>query len=130
MPHDPVYIADVFDHIAKNSVNIATISQAYPQDGTVDITFSVASSDLDTVRAALDGVENLVYKCVSNITKLTIEGEGMARQYGVVSKLFSALAADCIKTYIVTDSETKISFCLKTKDATKAIKAVTQAFSL
>lgn len=130
MPHDPVYIADVFDHITKNGVNIATISQAYPQDGTVDITFSVAASDLEIVRDALDMVEGLSYKCVSDITKLTIEGDGMARQYGVVSKLFSALAADCIKTYIVTDSETRISFCLKNQDTTKAIKAVTQAFSL
>ena len=32
--------------------------------------------------------------------------------------------------YIVTDSETRISFCLKNQDATKAIKAVTQAFGL
>ncbi|WP_353424047.1 ACT domain-containing protein [Christensenella massiliensis] len=130
VPHDPAYIANVFDIIAHNSINIDTISQAYPQNGTVDITFSVASPALDAVKAALDTVDGLEYKAISGITTLVIEGDGMARQYGVASKLFSALAADRIKTYIITNSHTRISFCLQSTDVTKAIKAVTQAFDL
>ena len=106
------YIADVFDHIAKNSVNIATISQAYPQDGTVDITFSVASLDLETVRAALDEVVFLISAFpISQSSPL--EGDGMLGSMAWYPSCFSALAANRIKTYIVTDSETRISFCRK-----------------
>lgn len=130
MPHEPETIASVFDAVAKNGVNIDTISQAYPQDGTVDIAFSISASDLGAAKSALDSVAGLRYECTPDITKLTIEGEGMARQYGVVSRLFSALAAEKIKTYIVSSSQTIISFCINSKDTTKAIKAVAQAFEL
>lgn len=130
IPHDPVYIAKIFDCIAQNSININTISQAYPQNGTVDITFSVALPALNAVKAALETIDGLQYETISDITTLVVEGDGMARQYGVASKLFSALAADFVKTYIVTNSQTRISFCIQSCDATKAIKAITQAFDL
>ncbi|MEG0381833.1 MAG: 4-hydroxy-tetrahydrodipicolinate reductase [Christensenella sp.] len=130
VPHDPAYIADIFDSVAKNNVNIDTISQAYPQDNTVDIAFSISDGDMLSTKAALDSISGLQYVCTSDITQLTIEGDGMARQYGVVSKLFSALSAENIKTYIVTNSQTGISFCINSTDTTKAIRAVAQTFEL
>ncbi|WP_407923510.1 ACT domain-containing protein [Christensenella hongkongensis] len=130
VPHEPQHIADIFDALAKNSVNLDTISQAYPQDGKVDIVFSISSSDIEIAKSVLSEFDGLRYDCVTDITKLTIEGEGMQRQFGVVARLFSALAADHIKTYIMTNSQTRISFCIGSKNTTKAITAVTQAFGL
>ncbi len=130
VPHEPQYISDIFDALAKNINDLDTISQAYPQNGTVDIAFSIPASDVEIAKTVLAEFDGLEYDCLTEITKLTIEGEGMRRQFGVVAKLFSALAADHIKTYIVINSQTRISFCIDSKHTTKAIKAVTQAFDL
>ncbi|MDD5017371.1 MAG: ACT domain-containing protein [Eubacteriales bacterium] len=64
------------------------------------------------------------------LSKLTVEGAGMQRQSGVAAKLFSALAEKNIGIFIITTSETEISFCVDTKKAKDAIGVVSEAFSL
>ncbi|MEG0914520.1 MAG: ACT domain-containing protein, partial [Christensenellaceae bacterium] len=101
-----------------------------PQNDFVDVAFSLHSKDIEKAKAVIEKIGSLDFSCNLGISKLTIEGIGMEKQSGVAAKLFSALVSDDIKIYIVTTANTKISFCIDSKNTTKAIKAVTQAFKL
>ncbi|MEG0356916.1 MAG: 4-hydroxy-tetrahydrodipicolinate reductase [Christensenellaceae bacterium] len=130
LPHNPKLLATIFNSLAKSEINIDIISQSYPQNDFVDVAFSLHSKDIEKAKAVIEKIGSLDFSCNLGISKLTIEGIGMEKQSGVAAKLFSALVSDDIKIYIVTTANTKISFCIDSKNTTKAIKAVTQAFKL
>lgn len=132
MPFSPSVIADIFADIAERNIKIDMISQTSPYDGKVSLSFSMPNSDIKECAVALKKHAYGDTKIIAdeNLAKLTVEGAGMERQSGVASKLFGALAEKDIGIYIITTSETKISFCVDSLKAKDAIKVVSEAFSL
>jgi aspartokinase len=133
MPTAPSAIAGVFRDVAE-AVSKFGHHQPYlvPQNGSVSLSFSLPREDLESCLAIIRKYEKNGARILSNasLSKLTVEGAGMQRQYGVASKLFGALAARDIGIDIITTSETKISFCVDEALSDRAISAVTKAFSL
>ncbi len=132
MPFSPSLIAKVFDDIAKKNIRVDIISQTSPHNGKVNLSFSMPISDINTCGELLKKYVTGFTKISTDtrLSKLTIEGAGMQRQSGVASRLFGALAEKEIGIYIITTSETKISFCVDTSKAKEAVSAVSKAFSL
>ncbi len=132
MPFSPSLIADVFDDIAKQNIKVDIISQTSPHDGKVNLSFSMPISDINVCSGLLEKYIADTTKINTNtrLSKLTIEGAGMQRQSGVASRLFGSLAEKGIGIYIITTSETKISFCVDTDKAKDAVSAVSKAFFL
>lgn len=132
MAFSPSIIAQVFDDIAKKNIKIDIISQTSPHDGKVSLSFSMPISDINDCSELLNKYIAGGTKIITDtkLSKLTIEGAGMQRQSGVASRLFGSLAEKEIGIYIITTSETKISFCVDTSKAKDAVSAVSKAFSL
>ncbi len=63
-----------------------------------------------------------------DLTKLTLEGTGMALQHGVASQLFSTLRKENIHIWLITTSETRIEFCVDTEHAVRAADASPSVF--
>jgi 4-hydroxy-tetrahydrodipicolinate reductase len=132
MPASPSAIASVFEDVAAGGIKVDIISQTSPQDGILSLSFSLPREDLESCLRILKKFESGSTRVIatSSLSKLTVEGAGMQRQYGVASKLFGALAAKDIGIDIITTSETKISFCVHAASAAEAVNAVAEAFSL
>lgn len=134
VPHDTRTIADIFQSIADKNINIDMISQTFPVNKLVSISFTLPKTDLYMALQILDGFKEKIftfsYESYENITKLSVVGLGMNSQSGVAAKVFNLLAENDIPVSIVTTSEIKISYIISPDDQQKAIVAIAREFDL
>ena len=124
-------IVDIFNAIANANINIDMISQAFaPDTKTVDISFTLLSSDLEKALLTLkdNGIQNVSH--MSNMAKFAIEGFGMEHRPGIAAKMFEAMANADIEIKLITTSETKITYCIDESNLEKAKQAASAALSL
>lgn len=134
LPHEPGVLACVFDLIAENHVFVDMISTAAPGGGAGYVSFSLKREDLS---AAVNALRPLRMKYMGmdmhtqdSITKLTVEGAGMAFRHGVASQLFDVLAKAGVQVEFVTTSETKIACCIPDGEIPAAVTAIAAYFEL
>lgn len=134
VPHDIKVIAEIFQSIANKDINIDMISQTFPVNKLVSISFTLPKTDLCQASAILDKFKEKIftfsYEASDNITKLSVVGLGMNTQSGVAAKVFNLLAENDIPVSIVTTSEIKISYVINPKDQKKAIEAIAKEYDL
>jgi aspartate kinase len=134
VPHDIKVIAEIFQSIANKEINIDMISQTFPVNKLVNISFTLPKTDLYQASKILDGFKDKIftfsYEAYENISKLSVVGLGMNSQSGVAAKVFNLLAENDIPVSIVTTSEIKISYVISPDDQKKAIEAIARAFEL
>jgi aspartate kinase len=124
----------IFSLLAKNKINIDIILQSIGRDGTKDVTFTVATSHLESTLNLLN--ENLPaygareITSDSNISKVSIVGAGMESNPGVAAKMFEALYDANINIQMISTSEIKISVLIERSEAEHAVKAIHEAFKL
>jgi len=134
VPHDISVIAEIFQSIASKEINIDMISQTFPVNKLVNISFTLPKNELYQASKILDGFKNkistLSYEAYEKISKLSVVGIGMNSQSGVAARVFNLLAENKIPVSIVTTSEIKISYVISPNDQTKAIEAIAKEFDL
>lgn len=134
VPHDIKVIAEIFQSIAVKDINIDMISQTFPVNKLVNISFTIPKSDLHQASRILDTFKDKIftfsYEAFENISKLSVVGLGMNTQSGVAAKVFTLLAENSIPVSIVTTSEIKISYIIDPKDQQKAIEAIAKEYDL
>lgn len=85
----------IFNTLAKNNINVDIILQSVGREGTKDISFTVASDDLDRALEILnENKERLTIQeitCNKNVAKLSVVGAGMMSNPGVAAKMFESL---------------------------------------
>lgn len=122
----------VFDAIAARGVFVDMIACCEPDEKDVSIGFSLSGNDLyqalEALNALKSGGDGFTVGTRSDLTKLTLEGTGMALQHGVASRLLSALRRANIHVWLITTSETRIEFCVDAVDAIKAVEEVKAQF--
>jgi 4-hydroxy-tetrahydrodipicolinate reductase len=123
----PATVAALF--AAIRDINIDMISQTAPQDGRVDVAFSLPQDALPQAMAALSGA-GWTLRHRPHAVKLTVEGRGMAHTGGVASRVFDSLAAIEVEAHLITTSETKISLCIDTAQEQRAVAAIREAFGV
>jgi len=134
VPDKPGVAARIFKRLADEHVNVDMIIQNISEKGKTDISFTVLQSDFKKAKKVIDdlnkeiGAEGIVSD--ENIAKVSIVGIGMKSHSGVAAKMFEALAEQGINIEMISTSEIKISCVIRKDVATKAVKALHEAFEL
>lgn len=125
---------DIFATLAKKNINVDIILQSIGRDGTKDISFTVADTELEDVKQVIDhnmarwGAKDVDYN--ENLAKVSVVGAGMVANAGVASKMFEAMFDSHINIHMISTSEIKISILIDKKDMKKAMNAIHDAFNL
>ena len=122
----------IFSSLAAAKISVDIILQSIGRDGTKDISFTVAKTDLKQALELIERIKDYIgYGGVSyddNIAKLSIVGAGMASNPGVASKMFEALSDVGVNINMISTSEIKISVLVDAKDAERAAISVHEKF--
>ncbi len=124
----------VFSLLAKNKISVDIILQSIGRDETKDISFTVATTDLDeTIKVIEENKNRFKYEKLlhdEGVAKVSIVGAGMATNAGVASTMFEALFDENINIRMISTSEIKISVLVDEKDANRAANAIHDKFRL
>jgi len=117
--------ADLFDALARASVNVDTIVQVSAEE----ILFSAPSEDrVDAERTlARLGAD---WSLRDDLGKVSVVGAGMKSHPGVAAKTFATLREQGVEPAVVTTSAIKIACHVPTDDVEKAVRALHEAFDL
>ena len=122
----------VFNTLAANNINVDIILQSVGRDGTKDISFTVASDDLEHALEVLnENKERLTIKDITfnkDVAKLSVVGAGMMSNPGVASRMFEALYNSRVNINMISTSEIRITVLVSEKDIDKAMNAVHDEF--
>ena len=125
----------LFNHLARHGVNVDVILQSVGRDGTKDITFTVARSDLDEALATLERHRESSLKCEQitvdrDVAKVSVVGAGMTSNPGVAAMMFEAMYNENINIKMICTSEIRITVIIDEADAERAMVAVHDKFAL
>ena len=124
----------IFNTLAKNNINVDIILQSVGREGTKDISFTVASDDLDRALEILnENKERLTIQeitCNKNVAKLSVVGAGMMSNPGVAAKMFESLYNEGVNINMIATSEIRVTVLINEKDGVRAMNAVHDAFNL
>ena len=130
----PGIAASLFEPLAEADISVDVIVQNASVDGTTDMTFTVARTDLPR---ALDVVAPVVQELGSRgtesddtLAKLSIVGSGMQDAPGYASQMFRALADKGINIDAITTSEIRITCLVSESQVASAACALHDAFQL
>ena len=124
----------IFDTLAGNNINVDIILQSVGIEGTKDISFTVASDDLENAIRILE--ENKKRLTIQDITwnekvaKLSIVGAGMMSNPGVAAKMFESLYNSRVNINMISTSEIRITVLVAEDDIEQAMIAVHDGFAL
>ena len=122
----------IFDTLAKNNINVDIILQSVEHGGKKDISFTVATDDLEEAIAVLkDNKERLTIEDVTynkDVAKISVVGAGMMSNPGVAAKMFESLYNARININMISTSEIRITVLVDEKDVDKAINAIHDGF--
>lgn len=124
----------IFDTLAKNNINVDIILQSVGREGTKDISFTVASDDLEAaIRTLEENKERLTIKDITwneDVAKLSVVGAGMMSNPGVAAKMFESLYNSRVNINMISTSEIRITVLVQKKDIDKAMNAVHDGFAM
>ena len=130
----PGIAASLFEPLAAADISVDVIVQNAGVDGTTDLTFTVARTDL---ARALDAAEPVVRAMGSrgltsddSLAKLSIVGTGMQNAPGYASQMFRALADNGINIHMITTSEIRITCIVKEAQVGEGARALHDAFQM
>ncbi|MDR2183629.1 MAG: aspartate kinase [Clostridiales bacterium] len=122
----------VFSIMNRDNIAIDFIQQVRHDDGTKDITFTVAKDEVEGAITALNGsTHRLGFNSVSHcggIAKLSVVSTGMATNPGVPSMMFEALFDAGINIDSISTSEIRASVLIDTAEADRAANLVHEKF--
>ena len=134
VPDRPGVVHAIFHTIAKANIVVDMIVQNVAQDGTTEVSFTVAKGDLaETIRAAESAARAIGATGVTHdadLAKVSVVGLGMRTHTGVATTMFEAVAAAGINIQMITTSEIKISILIDRASAVPALRTVHRAFQL
>lgn len=134
LPDRPGMMSLIFENMAKRKIAIDMVVQDVSIDGRAEVSFTVPEEDLgETLTAADEAVTTIgqgVVEHGTNVSKVSVVGEGMRTHSGVAAKMFRSLAERNVNVDMVTTSEIKISVLVNRHDCDEAIVAVHGDFEL
>lgn len=132
VPDRPGLAAQIFTPIAEANIVVDMIIQNASEDGTTDLTFTVAKADykkaVSLVEKALPAIQAKGITVDPDIAKVSIVGVGMRTHAGVAAKMFQLLARAGINIEMISTSEIKISVVINAKYTELAVRVLHEAF--
>ena len=134
LPDTPGIAALVFGALGAAGVNVDTIIQGVPGDGSrQQMAFTVnkdaVDDALEAVRPVLAEVGGRV-QTDRDIAKLSIVGVAVGSTAGVAGRMFQAVAEAGANIEMIATSEVRISVVIEAAKAVEALRAVHRAFGL
>lgn len=127
-------IANIFEKVAAENVNVDMISQTSPLNERVNLSFTTSKEDIYSIRNVMDEIKRqnseLEVMIEEDISKISLVGIGMMNQSGVTGRVFRALADNEIEFRQITTSEISISYTLNSEDKEKAVEVLAREFDL
>ncbi|MDR1102019.1 MAG: aspartate kinase [Clostridiales bacterium] len=125
-------IFDVFELLARKEINVDIILMANNADGSTDLSFTVAESQLGTSLDILEKNADFIgakrIESDENLAKVSVVGAGMASNPGVAAMAFGAMSDAGIDISMISTSEIKISMIVAEKDAERGVNALHEKF--
>ena len=132
VPDQPGVCAAIFEPLAAQNISVDMIIQNVAVDGTTDLTFTVAASDLDRTRQVAAEIGKAVGAeetgVDEGVVKVSIVGLGMRSHAGVAAKMFRLLADEGINIQAISTSEIKTSCLIDSKYAELAVRVLHDGF--
>jgi len=132
VPDRPGLAAQIFSPIAEAHIVVDMIIQNASEDGTTDLTFTVAKADykkaISLVEKTASAIQAKGIKIDPNIAKVSIVGVGMRTHAGVAAKMFRVLAREGINIEMISTSEIKISVVIGEKQMERAVRVLHEEF--
>ena len=132
VPDRPGLAAQIFGPIAEAHIVVDMIIQNASEDGTTDLTFTVAKADHKKALAIVEKTARAVnakgVKLDTDMAKISVVGVGMRTHAGVAAKMFEVLAREGINIEMISTSEIKISVVIDAKYAELAVRVLHEAF--
>ena len=132
--NEPGIAFKLFSMLAKAKISVDIILQSIGRDDKKDISFTVASTDLnDALKVMENNKDRFAYEKIDhddNVAKVSIVGSGMATNAGVAATMFEALYNENINIRMISTSEIKISVLVDKNDADRAANAIHDKFML
>ncbi len=129
---EPGIAYKVFRVLAREKINVDLILQSIGRNDTKDISFTLAKTELEHARAALEAEQDAIgfdhINVNDKICKLSVVGAGMINRPGVAVLLFEALASAQVNIRMISTSEIKISVLIDADAADVAMRAVHKKF--
>ena len=122
----------IFTPLSEAGIVVDMIIQNLSQDGTTDMTFTVARGDY---ARAVELVERIAGSIGAegvdgdeDIAKVSVVGLGMKDHAGVASRMFQVLAEEGINIQLISTSEIKVSVVIGEEGTERAVRALHAAF--
>lgn len=133
VPDEPGIAFKVFRAMAKARINVDIILQSVgKEDGTNDISFTVAKSDVDEATKAIEASREAIgFKSVdvnTKVAKVSIVGAGMISSSGIAAIMFEALYESKINIHMISTSEIKVSVLIDDVYADMAVQRIHNKF--
>lgn len=127
---DAVLIKNIFAQLKDSDIMVDIISQPVPINGEYMLSFSVPSIMAKKAeRIVSDLLNGEILDIRDDVSKITVEGSGMAHHAGVAGDVISLLGVLEIPVLLITTSETKITCCVPRQDTQRALDALKECFT-
>lgn len=127
-------IVEIIERLSKENINIDMISQTSPNNGYINLSFTVCKDDINSVNKVmneiLEGNDVAEVTKDSNISKVSVVGLGMMNKSDMISKMFRALSDNNIEFKQFTTSEISVSYTVDARYRDKAVEVLAKKFNL
>lgn len=134
VPDRPGIAAAIFGPLADANINVDVILQNVAHDGTTDLSFTIAASDLREAERIVRDIAGRIgaqgYEATEGIAKVSVVGTGMLNTPGIAATMFRTLAEQGINIQLISTSEIRITCIIDSREVRKAVTALHRAYQL
>ena len=134
VPDRPGIAAQLFEPLAEAHISVDTIVQNASEAGLTDLTFTVASVDMEealtVVQALLPALGARGIASDSDLGTVSVVGTGMASAPGYAATMFRALFDHGINIELISTSDIRITCLVRRSQVADAVRALHEAFAL
>ena len=134
VPDRPGVAAAIFTPLADEGINVDLVVQNVSHEGTTDVSFTIAESDLDRARPVLDQIATTVggarMEATADIAKVSVVGSGILGTPGVLARIARTLAHAGINIQMISTSEIRVTCIIDGSRVEDAVRALHAAFEL
>ncbi len=124
-------IRDIFVQLKESDIMIDIISQPTPVKGAFELSISVPLGLADKAKRIIADIEDVGdIEVIEDISKVTVEGSGMAHHAGATGEVIGILTDMNIPVLLITTSETKITCCIPRARSKEALAALKTCFTM
>ena len=132
LKNEPGTAFKLFSQLAKHNINVDMILQSIGHEGKKDISFTVADTDTEDAKKALEDIKDVLkYDSIDSeidVGKVSIVGAGIQSNPGIAAKMFEALYSVDVNIRMIATSEIRVTVLLDEDDVDVAARAVHDAF--